>query len=244
MNAVLFPVLFPAVMDMCAQDVVAASTEMLKLKLLDGWQQEIAMAVVDLVSLTGMWIAMYFNYVAISESSRVQLQKDYNVYNSLADADVRLLLPQKVGTMDITSTTQTLNSSSLSGNGTEADTPQLEGPGSTFLDSDALGQGSDKWYLQDNNTDLDRIGMNNVHMATAISYQAASGVIASYCILMMMLVALLKLSMINLRLGITVQAFISSFSVRMYTLSADVNAVLCSSEEGRSRFLTPPWLVH
>ena len=199
------------------------------------------MAVVDMVSLTGMCIAMYFSYRATGESSRVQLQKEYNVYNSLAGADVRLLLPKKVSSsLDIKSSS---SSSSSTGNGTEANALQLDGPGSTFLDSDAaLGPGSGKWYLQDNNTDLDRIGLNHVHMAAAISYQTASGVIASYCILMMMLVALLKLSMINSRLGITVQAFISSISVRLYILSADVNSVLFSGQEGR--VLTQPWLVH
>ena len=201
---------------------------MLKLKL--GWLQEIVMAAVDLVSLAGMWIATYFNYVAISASSRVQLQKDYNVYNALADADVRLLLPQKMSPLDTTSMTQTLNSNSSStGNGTQGDTWHLSGPGSTLLPFDAMGPGSDKWYLQDNNTDLDKIGLNHVHMAIATSYQVASGVIASYCILLMMLVAMIKLSMINMRLGITVQAFISSFKVRSSILADDVNTSFCSS---------------
>ena len=202
------------------------------------------MAVLDLVSLTGMGIAMFFNFLAIWKSSQVQLQNSYNVYNSLADTDVRLLLPQKVTSLDIKSEAQISNSSISTGNGTETGTSKLDGPGWTSLDTDALGTGSGKWYLQDNNTDLDRIGTNHVHMAAAISYQAASGVIASYCILMMMLVALLKLSMINIRLGITVQAFVSSFSVRLCILLADVDIVLLASEEGRRKFLRKPWLVH
>lgn len=162
--------------------------------------QDIAMTAVDTASLFGMILALYFQYSAMSASARVDLNKNYAVYQNLQTADVRIFMPDKAPPSNAYA-----NSSSLGEPGLEM-APQARLP-------DELGPGSDQWMLQDNNTDLDRIGSNHLNMALAITNTAASIVISSYSILLMMLVSLLRLALINTRLGITIQAFITSFSV-------------------------------
>lgn len=69
--------------------------------------------------------------------------------------------------------------------------------------------------LPDNNTGMDEMGNSNFHMALAANFRTVGGTLMSICMLAVIVVAVLRLSLINRRLGVTIQAIEVSLPVSL-----------------------------
>ena len=79
---------------------------------------------------------------------------------------------------------------------------------------DELWEGSDRWRLPTNSSGLDSIGSQHLNSSKASLYRTGARISSAVAVLLMCLVLLFRVSQINKRLGVTVNAFVVAFPVR------------------------------
>jgi hypothetical protein len=154
--------------------------------------QRLVVAAIDVTICVGMGLSYALKLVAVLTTYGVSLQGNYDVYTDLENADVRIFMPAK-----------------QHDNGTAAGFPTLHERGK-------LGTTSGLWKLPDDNAGIDRIGRNHATMTQAIMLNYLAYLLAGFTVVSCSLMAVLRVALVNRRLGVTLSAFTSSFQVNKY----------------------------
>jgi len=80
-----------------------------------------------------------------------------------------------------------------------------------------MWEGSDRWRLPTDNSGLESIGQQHLNAEKASLYRTTASITSAISVMGMIFVALLHLTRVNKRLGVTVNAFIVSFPVQRAT---------------------------